>query len=355
MAISRFSGCPWRVVGKGVIALMLAACACVAVLALAGCQKQAPTEVSNETETTPQQEALETSDVQKKGIDPAYVLIIGDDSWEKYTPGSSDMMMLMRVDFDQDQVTLVSIPRDTKYTLSDGSAIKVNGVYHNAGGGDEGAKAACEAASSITGVNVSDYLVVGFDGLQGIVEHFGGLDVDLPYALTYSFYTKDYPDEVYQAGEQTLTPWRAMALSRARTGYGDYGLSQDMMRQIVDRQMMVKLVSNLFANPAQAVPVMQELLGFVQTNISTDTLTEWAGDLLEADQITVFGTSGPVDGGIDEATGAWLVPEAPEKWKALMDVVDAGGDPSTVNAQFEENVQPDNAPINTKTVIDVGA
>ena len=43
-----------------------------------------------------------------------------------------------------------------------------------------GPEAQCQAVSDVVGVDVSQYVVVGFDGLQSIVEHFGGLDVDLP-------------------------------------------------------------------------------------------------------------------------------------------------------------------------------
>ena len=43
-----------------------------------------------------------------------------------------------------------------------------------------GPEAAVPSRVRRLGVDVSQYVVVGFDGLQSIVEHFGGLDVDLP-------------------------------------------------------------------------------------------------------------------------------------------------------------------------------
>ena len=162
-----------------------------------------------------------------------YILVIGDDSWENYKPGRADLMMLMCLDFQKHQISLVTVPRDTKYTTFDGTVEKLNQVYC-----DSGAAAQCKAVSEITGVEVSDYVCVGFDGLQSIVESFGGLNIDLPYSLDYSFYTKDYPNEQFEAGLQTLTPWRAAALARTRTSYGDYNLDQDMMRQLVNRRMM---------------------------------------------------------------------------------------------------------------------
>ena len=94
---------------------------------------------------------------------------------------------------DRHLITLVSVPRDTAYVFPDGNTAKLNQMLTNAG-----PEAQCQAVSDVVGVDVSQYMVVGFDGLQSIVEHFGGLDVDLPYGLTYNFYTKDHPDEVYE-------------------------------------------------------------------------------------------------------------------------------------------------------------
>ena len=163
-------------------------------------------------------------------------------------------MMLMRLDFEKHLITLVSVPRDTAYVFPDGNTAKLNQMLTNAG-----PEAQCQAVSDVVGVDVSQYVVVGFDGLQSIVEHFGGLDVDLPYGLTYNFYTKDHPDEVYEAGPQTLTPWRAMALSRARTGYGDTGYQQEMIRQVVDRQMMTRFIELAYDDPAQTGALRERL------------------------------------------------------------------------------------------------
>ena len=65
----------------------------------------------------------------------------------------------------------------------------------------------------------------------------------------------------------------------------------------------------------------------------------------------MYGTSGPTSGGIDPETQLWLVPPQPEKWAALMEVVEAGGDPSTVDVQSDSLLQLDDAPVNSATVI----
>lgn len=275
-----------------------------------------------------------------------HILLIGDDKWVDDIPGRSDLIVLLRVDFDEGILTQVSIPRDTAHDLGDGSLAKLNSVYESSG-----PEALCTAVSELTGVKIGQYAVVGFDGFQSIVSYFGGIEVDVPYSVTYSFYTHDYPDETFQAGEQVLDAWRAMALSRSRTGYSQYGLNEDMMRQVVDRQMLTTLMGYVLTEADDPAATAEQLLAFVSTNIPSETVVLWVETLASLDELTVYGTSGPVDGGIDAASGLWLTPQYPEKWTALMEAVEAGEDPSTVEVQLDSTVQSEHAPIDTATVL----
>ena len=144
---------------KKTMKLIAAVAACMLfVFAAVGCSSSSSGSSSASSSSfssvsEPKQAAVDTN--------PHYVLVIGDDTWEDYKPGRADLMMLMRLDFDKHQVTLVSVPRDTKYVDADGNIMKLNFVYR-----DYGAEAQCKAVSQLAGVDVSDYVVVGFDGFQ---------------------------------------------------------------------------------------------------------------------------------------------------------------------------------------------
>lgn len=370
--------------GKGKIAAIIAAVCVVAAAAVAigygittSNQAAAPTAQTQETtnastteggtsstegsadaaktETEPQAEATEenleeTLEVVDNPIvypSPEYVLFIGDDDWENYTPGRADLMLLARLDFEKHLITMITVPRDTKYTYADGTVVKLNQVYY-----DAGAEAQCQAVSEVVGVNVSQYAVVGFDGLQNIVEYFGGLDINLPYALDYSFYTKDYPNEVFEAGEQTLTPWRAMALSRTRTSYTNYGLDNDSMRQLVDRRMMVSLMKLAFANPSNTGTLLTALQGFISTNIPLESQISWCEWLTtDTNSITVYGTTGPFEGGLDESVNLWLVTPNPDGWALVMAAVNAGEDPSAAASTYCQALASSVAPVSETSTI----
>lgn len=313
----------------------------VSLFLLTGCQSN-PDVSSEENDSTD----LVVSDYAQSDDmrnEVRYIAIIGNDEWENYSPGRSDLLMLARVDIDNDMVTLVTIPRDTAYEWDDGSTIKINMAYERGG-----AEAACEAVSRVTGVAVSDYIAIGFDGLQGVVSYFDGIEVDVPYDFSYSFYTKDFPDEKYEAGVQTLDPWRVMAISRARTGYAEYGYLGDVIRQAVDRQILTTML-DLVLSSNDSVKTAEALLPFVNTNIAEKELLEMVSQLSQADEVIVYGTSGPVNGDIDTESGLWLTTYYPDRWERLMKVVDSGGDPSTVNVQDEGFLDSPEAPLNTKT------
>ena len=92
----------------------------------------------------------------------------------------SDVMILARVDAGKKQVTLVSVPRDTPYTLDGGSVVKINEVYNI-----EGAAGSIKAVSKLTGVPISHYAEVHFSEFQEIVDKLGGITVDVPIEVSY--------------------------------------------------------------------------------------------------------------------------------------------------------------------------
>ena len=98
------------------------------------------------------------------------------------------------------------------------------------------------------------------------------------------------------------------------------------MRQIVDRQMLTTMMGYVLVDSDDPAATAQQLLPFVDTNIPVEDVLSWIEALSVADKITVYGTSGPVDGGIDASSGLWLTPMYPEKWAELMAVVEQGGD-----------------------------
>lgn len=268
---------------------------------------------------------------------PFYMLVLGSDSREgSGTSGRadesgdnqrSDVMILLRVDLANRQVTMVSVPRDTPYRTSDGRLVKINEAY-NIGGVAESIK----AVSQLTGVDISHYAEVHFSELENIVDALGGVDVNVDIKLSY----KDAltgEKLTLQPGYQTLNGQQAQLFARARH---EYGTDQDKHRQENVRQLAMAIVDKALSKPLPELPgTVLDLAGFVGTDLRTSDIVSLAMQFAGSKgKITFYSATGPSKGDINAESGAlWLCYENPEGWKALMEAVDAGEDPSGLDVE----------------------
>lgn len=338
---------------KAVLAILMA-CALAALAALAACSS--PQASSSSSSSTSQ--VMSVSDTAKSSAanyptTGAYnILVLGNDQWESSDPGNPDMICVMRVDLDQHKVTLVTVPRDTRVINEKGNPDKLNFTMSGKPF-DQQMKLVEEA----TGIKCDHYVQIHFDGLEKLVDAIGGLPIDLPFSCDYSFYTEDYPNEQFEAGEQTLNGWRAMAISRARTGYGDQGLdNEDVIRQYVCREMLTNLMQYAYTGGVEhAADTLTKFQNLVETDIPLEQQIAWAKKLGETGSIKVLGVTGPYNGTQqDDAGGMWLVNSDPEGWSSLVDAIAADGDLSAAVDTYEYHEMPGGLPNSTETTIKVG-
>jgi len=157
------------------------------------------------------------------------LLIMGSDVREGQTSADygdeggarSDAMMLLHVSSDHSNATLVSIPRDTmlptpECTTPDGEtidareAVQINAVL------DDGPYCSLDTIRDFTGLDVDHFVVVDFDGVIGVTDAIGGVEICLAEDV-------DDPDSglTLAAGEHTIQGAEALAFLRTRHGIGD--------------------------------------------------------------------------------------------------------------------------------------
>ena len=282
-----------------------------------------------------QAEAVSDALVPAEVNQPFYALLIGSDSREGSGTSSradesgdnerSDVIILARVDAPNRQITMVSIPRDTPLHLDDGSVVKINEAY-NIGG----AAYTIEAVSELTGVPISHYGEVHFSELQTLIDSLGGVTVDVPIELSYKDALTGETVTI-QPGEQTLDGQQAQIFARARH---EYGTDQDANRQNSVRKLAEAIVKQILNRPVYELPgAVMSAAECVGTDMrSSDLIALATAFATGSGSVTMYNGSGPSDGDINNAAnGLWLCYENPEGWQKVMDVVDAGGDPSEVS------------------------
>lgn len=178
--------------------------------------------------------------------------------------GRSDTMLLLRFDPQSHSLRLLSIPRDTRVEIPDAGHHKINDA--NVHGG---APLAVRVASkTLNDVPIDRYLRVTTDTFKELVDLVGGVEVFVPYPMSYRDVTQKLEINL-QPGQQTLNGEQAEQFARFRKdGYGDIG-------RVQRQQVLLKALQQRFNNPAILLQLSQALEIFqknVDTNLSWEEM-----------------------------------------------------------------------------------
>lgn len=248
------------------------------------------------------------------GDEPFYMLLVGADDREGVEGARADTTILARIDPGNNQVTLLSIPRDTAIDIPGYGTQKFNAAYTF--GGPSGT---IDAASQLCGVEISHYAEVHFEALISIIDYIGGVDVDVPIPI----------DDVdaggkLDAGYQHLNGEQAMIFARSRS-YAN----GDFQRTTSQRLLIEAAVSKVMSMPPTELPgLLMKVTQSMTTDFSVQELLGLALAFQDEPPLVMYSA---------------LMPSYAEMWGdvsyvvadtytfgEMMNVINAGGDPGTV-------------------------
>ena len=240
----------------------------------------------------------EPVDVQE----PRNFLIIGTDSaanLDKSDPVTkgrlagqnlADVIMVLRVDPSDGTAKLISIPRDTRVQLPDGSMERINAAI----AGANGPRSLIQTIKRNFGISIDNYVEVDFASFKRLVEVLGGV----PVYFTTPVRDRNTGLLVKEAGCRMLDPDQALAYARSRhfefqvnnrwqtDGTGDLGRitrQQDFIKRAMRRASDLGI-----RNPSTAVGIVDTASSAV---VLDDTLN--VGTIL--DLLQQFRTFNPDD------------------------------------------------------------
>ncbi len=278
--------------------------------------------VSSVNERLRGDDAEKVSDVlvAREESEPFYMMLIGSDARadDSSMGARSDTNIVVRVDPENNQLTLVSIPRDTMIELDGYGTQKFNAAYAY-----EGAAGAIREASELLGVDISHYAEVNFEMLEGLVDAIGGVDVVVESTIDDS----DAGDVVIEAGEQHLDGEAALVFARSRS-YVD----GDFTRTYNQRLLVAAIVEKVLSLSVTDLPgVVQSAAECVTTDLTITDIIALALEFKNADgDLTIYSAMVPSTTGT--VGGISYVFTDEETLAEMMAVVDAGGDPSGFTA-----------------------
>lgn len=167
------------------------------------------------------------------------ILMLGTDKEEMRT----DTILLGSLDMDNDHLTILSIPRDTRIYVN-GNYDKINHMYSE----PEKEEATIEAIKNMLDVPINYCVVVNFQVLRDVIDSLGGVEIDVPHVPNEfsagrrgMYYTDPYQDLYISLPEglQKLDGDQCEQFLRFRYGYADGDLGR-----IKQQQYFVKEVIN---------------------------------------------------------------------------------------------------------------
>jgi LCP family protein required for cell wall assembly len=162
------------------------------------------------------------------GLDPENILLIGNEtragitspaeiqqfgSPQQLSGSLSDVIMILHLDPKTDTASLLSIPRDLFVPMPAGSQVgpyeKIDAALND---GKNGPDNLIQAITDDLGIPINHFIELTFDGMQGVVNSLGGIDLDFPERL----YDQQASLNVTTTGCQHVNGAEALALVRSR-------------------------------------------------------------------------------------------------------------------------------------------
>lgn len=272
--------------------------------------------IQDEEEAAQVQEAL--APTPEVSSEPFYMMIIGSDTRHDDWGQRSDTNIVARIDPGNATVTLISIPRDTAINLEGYGTVKFNAAYNY-----YGTAGTINAASDLLGVGISHYAEIDFQGLVDLIDAVGGVDVDVPMRIEDA----DAGGTV-EAGEQTLDGEHALIFARSRSY-----TTADFQRTTNQRLLVEAFINKVMSMPVSDLPgIVKQAAGCLTTDMSVSDILGYAQLFSDADHVTIYSALMPLTTATQD--GVEYVVCDTETLAKMMEVVDAGGDPSTVTTDF---------------------
>jgi LCP family protein required for cell wall assembly len=243
--------------------------------------------------------------------DPFYMLLLGSDVRPGETQARADTIILARLDPAEKKVTLLSIPRDTRVEIPGYGTNKINAASFLGG-----PSLMVETVSEFTGLPISHYAEVDFDGFKEVVDTMGGVQVDVPMDI-YDPLAANYDASAYSvdAGPQTLDGKHALTFVRSRN-FPDGDFTRMQNQQLFLRAVLKQMLS--LSSALKVTQIVDSTVSHVTTDLGITEIAGlandfWGMDLGDLETVTVPGEARMIGGGsyviVDEEAMAELIAE----------------------------------------------
>ncbi|MFO7322696.1 MAG: LCP family protein [Chloroflexota bacterium] len=194
----------------------------------------------------------------------------------------TDTMMLISLDPETDQIGVLSIPRDLYVEVPGyGQLQRINspmvlGELQQPG---YGPRLAMQTVQYNLGIRVHDYIIVDFNAVITLIDHIGGIEIDVPYDINDPQYPNmwyGYDPFYIKAGRHLMNGATALKYARTRHGSSDFERAERQQQvlyavrdRILNRDMLPQLI-------VQLPSLMAHLKDDLYTGLTIDQIIQLA-------------------------------------------------------------------------------
>lgn len=201
----------------------------------------------------------------------------------------TDTVIVASLDPINDDVALLSIPRDFWVPVPGNGSMKINSVYatykqqaiYQGSSDDDAEKAGIEAientVESILGIKMNYYSMVDFKAFEKAINTVGGIEIDVKEQLydPSIAWENNWDPLIADVGRQTFNGKTALLYARSRqtSARGDFDRA-DRQREVIVALGEKVLTLGTFSNPIKMAQLLDEFGSHVRTNISISDMTK---------------------------------------------------------------------------------
>jgi len=219
------------------------------------------------------------------GDEPRLVMVIGSDArvGTNQQTHRADSIHLLTANPSNGTGTILGFPRDSWVSTKHGT-MKFSSLMSG-----RGPQVMVDQVIDTWDLPVEGYVVTGFEGFEDMMNQVGYLPIDLPRAIPNQAWWNGWP-----AGEQTLSPQRALEYSRTRKGIPGGDLTRSANQGLVMMAVLHLLQMNDIVDTPEIVRV---LLDYTWTSLTPTDLIQLGAavhtlDPESIDNVVVPGTPG---------------------------------------------------------------
>jgi len=190
------------------------------------------------------------------------VLLLGVDN-VKRTGGLSDTIIVVSLDFQNDRIAAISIPRDFRVEIPGHGTNKINAAY-SLGGLDlsiETVERFLQTTGRGPNRRIDHYMACSFEGFKRIVDAMGGVDIDVEKRMHY----RDRSQGLYI----NLRPGRQRLKGEQALGYVRFRHTDSDLRRIARQQKFLRETARQALQPAR-IARLPAVMAAVLRNVDTD-------------------------------------------------------------------------------------